>query len=215
MPFIQNFPSALLQEHVQWHHANHHDDPSQLPAGYGAKFMQFHRYFINKALQWYYQQGYDPQLVAPWQSVPEAIRNTSCYNRNAEARLMNNLQSFSTLDQLGLFIEGSNLHGCIHQEASRIFGENFLNDFDLAPQSTYFYQIHGMLDQWYKRWEQLAGQNGFVGGGRGASQTRKSASTGNRGQVSSAVSSSRRGKKKAQFRPTAHKWSSKARNTPE
>ena len=61
---------------MRWHHANHHDDPSQLPLGYGQNFLNFHRQFINNVYQWYNQQGYDPRLIAGWQGVPEAIRNT-------------------------------------------------------------------------------------------------------------------------------------------
>ncbi|WP_219835195.1 hypothetical protein [Paenibacillus sp. R14(2021)] len=157
MPLIPNFPSSLLQEHMRWHHANHVNDPSQLPTGYGQNFLQFHRQYITKALQWYVQQGYDPQLVAAWQGVPEVIRRSSCYNQGAEARVLYNPRSFATLDQLGLFIEGSNLHGCIHQEAARAFGEEALNDFDIAPRSTMFYNIHGMIDQWYANWERAQG----------------------------------------------------------
>ncbi|WP_274648837.1 hypothetical protein [Paenibacillus humicola] len=157
MPFIPNFPPALLEEHRRWHHANHHTDPSQLPPGYGREFLNFHRQFIAKALQWYRQQGYDQRLVAPWTSVPEGIRSAPCYNRQAEARILNNLQSFATADELGLFIEGSNLHGCMHQESARVFGEEMMNDFDTAPESTIFYNIHGMIDNWYKNWESVSG----------------------------------------------------------
>ncbi|QHW31596.1 hypothetical protein GZH47_12590 [Paenibacillus rhizovicinus] len=157
MPIIPNFPQSLLQEHMRWHHANHYNDPSQLPPGYGLNFLQFHRQFINKVYQWYNGQGLDPQLVAGWQGVPEAIRNTPCYNQQAEARVLYNPQSFASADQLGLFLEQSNLHGCIHQEAARIFGEPYLNDFDIAPQSTMFYNIHGMIDQWYRNWERATG----------------------------------------------------------
>ncbi|NBD27501.1 hypothetical protein [Paenibacillus glycinis] len=164
MPFIPNFPQSLLEEHMRWHHANHYDDPSQLPPGYGQSFLNFHRQFINKVYQWYNQQGYDPRLIAGWQGVPEAIRNTRCYNQAAEARVLNNPRSFASADQLGLFIEGSNLHGCIHQEAARIFGESALNDFDEAPRTTMFYNIHFMIDQWYRNWEQAVGVARKTGG---------------------------------------------------
>lgn len=183
MPIIPDFPQSLLQEHMHWHHANHYDDPSQLPPGYGLNFLQFHRQFINKVYQWYNAQGLDPRLIAAWQGVPEAIRNTPCYNRQAEARVLYNPQSFGSADQLGLFLEQSNLHGCIHQEAARIYGEPYLNDFDLAPQSTLFYNIHGMIDQWYRNWERAtgnargAGSNASAGSARGRSGSRLAAGT--------------------------------------
>ncbi|MBB3068195.1 hypothetical protein FHS14_001171 [Paenibacillus baekrokdamisoli] len=157
MPNIPRFPASLLEEHKHWHHSHHHSDPSKLPTGYGTEFLQFHRQYIAKALQWYYQQGYDPKLVAPWTNVPEEIRNTSCYDQGAENRIRFNPRSFASADELGRFLESSNVHGCIHQEAARIYGEGALNDFDFAPQSTMFYNIHGLIDQWYQNWERAMG----------------------------------------------------------
>lgn len=160
MSTIPNFPQVLLEEHARWHHAHHHDNPSVLPPGYGELFLRFHRDYIRRALQWYQQAGYDPALVAAWQEVPEPIRRSACYPIQAEMRIRNAPQSFSSIDELGRFIEGSNLHGCIHQEAARVFGEPDLNDFDLAPRNTIFYNIHGMIDNWYRQWEMA------MGGGR-------------------------------------------------
>jgi len=157
MPFIPNFPASFLEEHRRWHHANHHSNPANLPTGYGANFLDFHRQFIAKVLPWYQQQGYDMRLVAPWQEVPEQIRNAPCYDRAAEMRIRNNPGSFATADELGRFLEASNLHGCIHEVGAEIFGEPDLNDFDVAPHSTIFYNIHGMIDQWYQNWERAKG----------------------------------------------------------
>ncbi|MDG0809747.1 hypothetical protein [Cohnella rhizosphaerae] len=153
MPTIANFPQDLLEEHMNWHHAHHVDDPSQLRPGYGAEFLQFHRGFIRRALDWYGRQHYDMSLVAPWQRVPEEIRRAPCYDRSAEARIVMQPQSFRTADELGLFIEGSGLHGCIHETAADLYGEPDINDFDVAPRNTVFYNIHGMIDGWYRNWE--------------------------------------------------------------
>ncbi|MDG0792758.1 hypothetical protein OMP38_19185 [Cohnella ginsengisoli] len=153
MPTIANFPEDLLEEHKNWHHAHHVDDPSQLRPGYGSQFLQFHRGFIRRALDWYGRQSYDSSLVAPWQRVPEEIRQAPCYDRSAEARILMQPQTFRTADELGLFIEGSGLHGCIHETAAAVFNEPDLNDFDVAPRNTVFYNIHGMIDGWYRNWE--------------------------------------------------------------
>ncbi|MFD2330394.1 hypothetical protein ACFSR7_14185 [Cohnella sp. GCM10020058] len=153
MPTIANFPEDLLEEHMNWHHTHHVDDPSQLRPGYGAEFLQFHRGFIRRALDWYGRQNYDKSLVAPWQRVPEEIRRAPCYDRSAEARIIMQPQSFRTADELGLFIEGSGLHGCIHETAADLYGEPDINDFDVAPRNTVFYNIHGMIDGWYRNWE--------------------------------------------------------------
>lgn len=157
MPTIANFPANLLEEHKMWHHMHHVSDPQQLRPGYGAEFLQFHRGFIRRALDWYGRQNYDTSLVAPWRSVPEQIRRAPCYDRSAEARIVMQPQSFRTADELGLFIEGSGLHGCIHETAADVYGEPDINDFDVAPRNTVFYNIHGMIDGWYRNWE-AAGQ---------------------------------------------------------
>ncbi|TYP70703.1 hypothetical protein [Paenibacillus methanolicus] len=197
MSTIPNFPQGLLAEHARWHHANHHDNPSVLPPGYGELFLRFHRDYIRRALQWYHQAGYDPRLVAAWQEVPEPIRRSACYPMQAELRIRNAPQSFASIDELGRFIEGSNLHGCIHQEAARVFGEPDLNDFDVAPRNTIFYNIHGMIDNWYRQWEMAMG-SGRSGGEEGT------ASAGAReGNASGPAASSRSRQASVRSRPTA------------
>ncbi|XID92517.1 hypothetical protein ACF3MZ_29320 [Paenibacillaceae bacterium WGS1546] len=155
MSRIPNFPQHLLDEHRNWHHARHNVDISKPPPGYGLEFLQFHRDFIRRALDWYEKSGLDPWLVEPWDSVPEEIRRAPCYNRAAEARIMLRPESFASADELGRFIESSNLHGCIHEEAAVLYAAPELNDFDIAPRDTLFYNIHGMIDRWYRNWEGL------------------------------------------------------------
>ena len=155
MSRIPNFPKSLLDEHKNWHHARLNIDINNPPPGYGLEFLRFHRDFINRAQAWYRQNGLDPSLIEAWVSVPEEIRRTPCYNQAAEARIMFQPESFASADELGRFIESSNLHGCIHQEAARLFGEPEINDFDYAPRYTEFYNIHNMIDRWYRNWEGL------------------------------------------------------------
>lgn len=155
MSRIPNFPQSLLDEHKNWHHARHNVNINNPPPGYGLEFLQFHRDFIGRAQAWYRQNGLDPNLIEAWVSVPEAIRRTPCYNQAAEARVLFRPESFASADELGRFIESSNLHACIHQEGARLFGEPELNDFDYAPRHTEFYNIHNMIDRWYRNWEGL------------------------------------------------------------
>lgn len=157
MPTIPNFPPQLLEEHRLWHHANHVNG-TFVPVGWGERFLRFHRQFIRRALSWYEQQGLDPRWVAPWPQVPDAIRRAPCYNWAAENRIVNQPESFATLDELGRFMESSQVHACIHMTAARIYGEPDINDFDVAPRNTVFYSIHGLIDNWYKNWEQATGQ---------------------------------------------------------
>jgi hypothetical protein len=155
MSRIPNFPADLLEEHKQWHHARHNVNVNNPPPGYGLEFLRFHRDFIGRALDWYHRNGLDPRLVEAWTTVPEVIRQAPCYNRAAEARILFQPESFASADELGRFIESSNLHACIHQESARVFGDPEINDFDWAPRNTVFYNIHSMIDRWYRNWEGL------------------------------------------------------------
>ncbi len=154
MPTIPNFPQSLLDEHKEWHDARHNFNINP-PIGYGLEFLQYHRDFIARALAWYHQNGNDPRLVEAWVSVPEPIRQTSCYNQEAEARILFQPESFASADELGRFIESSNIHSCIHREAATLYGDPAINDFDTAPRNTVFYNIHGMVDRWWRNWEGL------------------------------------------------------------
>jgi len=155
MSLIPNFPQSLLDEHKNWHHVRHRVDINNPPPGYGLDFLQFHRNFIAKALAWYNRNGNDPRLVEPWASVPETIRRASCYDQAAEARILFQPESFANADELGRFIESSQIHACIHQEAAKTFADSDIDDFDVAPHDTVFYNIHGMIDRWYRNWEGL------------------------------------------------------------
>ncbi|WP_020619732.1 hypothetical protein [Paenibacillus daejeonensis] len=160
MPAIPNFPPELLAEHRNWHHARHQVNTNNPPPGYGLDFLQFHRQYIAKARQWYLQQGYDPGLIQPWGLPPEQIRRSPCYDVAAEQRITMNPRSFASADELGRFIEASGLHNCIHQQAALYYNEPALNDLDIAPGSTVFYQIHGMIDRWYAEWLAASGMSG-------------------------------------------------------
>lgn len=155
MPIIPNFPEELLEEHRRWHHARRSVDLDRPPLGFGVEFLTFHRAYVRKVLDWYNAAGLDPRLVEPWPSVPEPIRQASCYNLDAEARILQHPETFASADELGRFIESSNLHGCIHEMAAKLYGDPDLDDLDLAPRDTVFYNIHLMIDNWWRNWEGL------------------------------------------------------------
>jgi PASTA domain len=53
---------------------------------------------------------------------------------------------------MGRFIEfgefgGNNIHGWMHNAAATQFGESVLSTLD-SPLSTYFYQLHGLIENW-------------------------------------------------------------------
>jgi hypothetical protein len=118
IPTIPNFPQNLLDEHKSWHHARHSINLNNPPVGYGLEFLQYHRNFIERALAWYKMQNLDPSLVEAWASVPEPIRQAPCYDQAAEARILFQPESFVSADELGRFIESSNIHSCIHDGES-------------------------------------------------------------------------------------------------
>lgn len=155
MTIIPNFPEALLTEHRRWHRARHSVDPDRPPVGYGLDFLMFHRQFVAKVLDWYRRAGLDPRLVEPWPSVPEPIRQARCYNLQAEARILLRPDTFATADELGRYLESSGIHGCIHVVAADLFGDPEIDDMDLAPRNTVFYNIHRMIDNWWRNWEGL------------------------------------------------------------
>lgn len=159
MPRIPQFPRDLLDEHRVWHHANHVVPGTVPPPGFGERFLRFHRDFIYRVYRWHDGMGYDRRWIAGWTQVPDFIRRTPCYNAEAEQRVQYYPESFSSIDQLGSFIE-MNLHGCFHEMAARLLNQPELNDFDLAPRNTEFYNIHGLIDQWYINWERTWGIRG-------------------------------------------------------
>lgn len=188
MPAIPNFPPELMAEHRNWHRARHQVDTNNPPPGYGRDFLQFHRQYIAKVRPWYLQQGYDPSYTQPWTLPPEPIRQSPCYNLAAEQRITMNPRSFASADELGWFIESSGLHNCIHQQSALYYNEPALNNLDIAPGSTVFYQIHGMIDRWYSEWEAATGMSttpaqravrrpGRRGGARNSRAGLRSAST--------------------------------------
>lgn len=159
MPRIPQFPRDLLDEHRVWHHANHVVPGTVPPPGFGDRFLRFHRDFIYRVYNWHDSMGYDRRWIAGWPQVPDGIRRSPCYNAGAEQRVQYNPRSFTSVDQLGSFIE-FNLHGCFHEMAARLYNQPELNDFDLAPRNTEFYNIHGLIDQWYINWERAWGIRG-------------------------------------------------------
>ena len=66
-----------------------------------------------------------------------------------EVRL-SNMSNFSTLDELGRFLEWG-LHGWLHIATARMWNERVLETYE-SPRSTYFWQLHGLIDQWRQQW---------------------------------------------------------------
>ena len=63
---------------------------------------------------------------------------------------LNDISNFPTLDSLGRFLEWG-LHGWLHQASAQMWNEPVLLTFE-SPRSTYFWQLHGLIDHWRQSW---------------------------------------------------------------
>jgi len=156
MARIQNFPQTFINEHARWH--RQHMNMGQLRSGDGVEFLSFHRNFIQEALEWYNNEGLDPRLVEPWRSIPSTIKRHPEWTRelqNAENRIVRNLSSFNSSDELGRFLQTSSLHDAIHVIGSEVFNESDFGRISRAPQSTLFYNWHGLIDNWWRQLDSL------------------------------------------------------------
>lgn len=154
MARIQNFPQDLLNEHARWHmqHTN------QVRSGDGVEFLSFHRNFMQEALEWYNTQGLNPRLVEPWSSIPAEIKRHPRWTeelQDAEYRIVRNLSSFTSPDELGRFLLTSFLHDAVHVIGSEVFNDNDFGRISRSPQSTLFYNWHGLIDNWWRQLENL------------------------------------------------------------
>ena len=163
MAVIQNFPQPLLNEHHHWHQPSTHggagggrENPFGSPGG-GLEFLQFHRDFVARFRAWYEAQpGADLAAITPWTAIPAPLKVPAVTNWNSslatqEQRIVSNAPPFGSADELGEYIEGG-IHNWIHGATASAFNEPIVAGFH-SPQSTYFYQIHGLVDRWWRTWE--------------------------------------------------------------
>ena len=176
MAVIPNFPQNLLDLHHNWHQAGSHSGPGARvhpfgTAGGGLEFLQFHRDFMAQVMAWYNALAFGtaPYNVAPfqtlasaqaavagWTSIPAPIKNGAVTGWGSvqvaqEARLTTLTPPFTSVDDLGQYIEGG-IHGWIHGAAASAFNEPTVGNFH-SPLSTYFYGIHGLVDLWWRNWQ--------------------------------------------------------------
>lgn len=164
-----------MMQHMGWHGdpmANSMGFPrrsiSMGQPGSGHEFLQFHHDFLSQFFTWFNAQPADFRSqfdVSAWHAIPQALKNTILWNStwaNAEDRLTNHLSSFSTDDELGLFIESqilvpsSGIHNqFLHGAAAIAFNDGDIGSPTTSPGSSYFYQLHGLIDFWWSNWRTL------------------------------------------------------------
>ncbi len=151
MPPIARLPRSFLDEHARWQAARE----SFRHAGSGVELLSFHGDFLARVLQWYRVQGADLALVRPWSAIPDGMKDPALGWTDAlawaEERLLRAPESFSSSDELGLFVTACGLEAFVHRAGARWFREPALADPATAPQSTVFYAWRGLVDESWRR----------------------------------------------------------------
>jgi len=162
MPTIANYPASLLAEHTNWHmHPGHPESGGRafLPGspGSGLEFLTFHRAFMQHFHTWYdAPPGSNQAAVAPWTAIPPELKTAAAgWNStwaSQETRITTNNPPFATADELGIFIETGIHNGFLHNAAATVYNEPLLFSPMTSPESTHFYQLHGLITNWWNHW---------------------------------------------------------------
>jgi len=170
MSIINNIPQAMITEHVAWHMrpgnpsaGGREIDPfppvGPRPApGSGEEFLVWHQGYVERFRTWVQtlpaaERDQFETDTASWTAVPQMLKmsmlgwNTTLAD---EERQLSDMSNFETLDELGQFLEWS-LHGFLHNAASDMNMEPVLLGFE-SPRSTFFWQLHGLIDHWRQAW---------------------------------------------------------------
>ena len=155
MSIIRNFPKALADEHSTWH-MNRPIPAGEHGSGFG--FLTFHHQYLEHFDKWYDKQPSANQAaVAPWIEIPSALKvQAAGWNADlaaSEDRIVHHPETFANVDQLGIVIE-TVIHNWLHPSSADLYKEPVLAEVHNANLSTYFYQIHGLVDSWFTSWLQ-------------------------------------------------------------
>ena len=159
----------MIDEHVAWHAfpgnpsaGGRSIDPFPRngagPApGSGEEFLVWHGGFVERFHEWVESLPEDQRppanIISPWEEIPQMLKMSMLGWRARlanEERDLSDMSNFETLDELGQFLEWS-LHGFLHNAASGMWREQILLSFE-SPRSTYFWQLHGLIDRWREQW---------------------------------------------------------------
>lgn len=169
MAIINNIPQAIIDEHIAWHSLpgnpsgggrsiNPFPPIGRRPAlGSGEEFLVWHRGFVERFNHWVSNLPENQRPLAneitPWQAIPQMLKMSMLGWNNtlaSEEQQLSDMSNFASLDELGRFLEWS-LHGFLHNAATGMWNEPILLSFE-SPRSTYFWQLHGLIDYWRKQW---------------------------------------------------------------
>jgi hypothetical protein len=150
---ITTLSPELLHEHHTWHTRIGEVGGRSVAMGQpgaGEEFLKWHRYFTRKVLASLAGTIPAAQTVR-WASIPAELKAWDWTDELAEAESrLTRPWSFGSLDAFGTFIE-TGIHAWLHAASAATFSEPIVGEIHSAPSSTYFYQLHGLIDYWFER----------------------------------------------------------------
>jgi len=128
--------------------------------GSGLEFLTFHRSFVGHFHTWYdVQPGNDQAAVAAWPAIPPELKTAAAGWSTTwaaqETHITTNSPAFPTSDALGIFIETGIHNNFLHSAAGIVYNEPLLFNPMTSPMSTHFYQLHGLITNWWNHWASL------------------------------------------------------------
>lgn len=169
MSRIQNIPENMIEKHVNWHtrpgdsdNGGRSIDPwlsgSIDPTpGSGEEFLVWHHGYIQRFYEWVetlpVTERPDEAEIAAWKDIPVGLKMGMVgwnQQRARDVALLRDMSNFATIDDLGRFLEWG-LHGWLHGASASMWNEPVLRSYE-SPKSTYFWQLHGLIDYWRQQW---------------------------------------------------------------
>jgi len=157
MATLQNFPQALIDEHMAWH-MNTPENGGRSLTNRGLDFLTFHHAFLQKVFQWFsaqpaeYQAQYD---LGPWFAIPTELKTDPATGWGSveagyEQRILTFTPSFSGEDDFGAYVENTIHNSYLHGACAVHYQDPNIGSPMTAPViSTWFYKIHGLIDRWW------------------------------------------------------------------
>lgn len=137
---------AMLDDHARHNHL-------------GADFLTWHSDFIDrfkellKLLQANNQPRPREKDIEPWKEIPQILKGASMWKDEwdeLEDNLQHNIGSFENLTELANDILP--LHNDLHRAVQEIHKDRYIAIRETAPMSTYFWQLHGLIERWHQAW---------------------------------------------------------------
>jgi hypothetical protein len=162
---------SISGRHHAWHSfpGGAHGLPSRThdkgTIGSGLEFLTFHRNLMNEFITWNnVHHGASSAAIAAWNIVP-AILKTNALGwtttlKAAETRIITHLPALANADALGIHIE-TTIHDWIHGAVGGSTlpmdaGEPEVISSLHSVGSTYFYEIHGLVQYWWDQYNTQA-----------------------------------------------------------